>query len=134
MQVLHSLEAGETFSVSSVLKATPTWAGDLAKAIVGLMLAGEQGIFHVVGEDYVSREEWARSFLRALNLPQTGLLGSTDPGLVGSRPILRLDSGKVKKTIGWKNLSMKQGHELLKKEYESREEMDDQTLRHNQKT
>jgi len=134
MQVLRSVQAGRLLQVSSILRATPTWAGDLAKAIAGLIVAGAEGIFHVVGEESLSREEWARNFLHVMNLPQTGILGSADSGMIGGRPILRLDSRKVRKTIGWKNLSLKQGHELLKKEYESSEQIGDQTLPQNQKT
>jgi len=118
MQVLRALEEGKQFTVSQVLRATPTWAEDLARGIAGLMTSGHQGIFHAVGEDYVSREDWARGLARALRLPETMIHGSQDPALVGARPILRLDSTKIRRTIGWSSLSMEAGLERFRRERE----------------
>lgn len=118
MQVLQALEAKKNFLVSNLLRATPTWVGDLAAALAALMALRQKGTFHVVGEDYVTREEWARAFAGLLGLPQSRIQGSKDPKLVGARPILRLDSGKVRAAIGWRSLTMNQGHEILKKEWQ----------------
>lgn len=120
MQVLRALSAGESLAVSSLLHATPTWVGDLTAALAGLMRIRQKGVFHVVGEDYVTREAWARAFAKSLQLPQTHIRGSDDPQLVGGRPILRLDSRKVRKTIGWRSLSMDEGHAALRQDKEKR--------------
>lgn len=102
MQILRSMEAEQTFVVSSVLRATPTWAEDLAQAIRELMDRGETGIFHVVGSEEMTREEWARKAVAGLGLPVKLLEATDNPGLVGPRPILRLSTGKLSSLIRWK--------------------------------
>lgn len=120
MQVLRALESGREFTVSSVLRATPTWANDLARGIAALMGAGELGVYHAVGEDYLSREDWARSFARAFGLPESYIRATDNFGLVGSRPILRLDSAKIRKAVGWTSLSMNAGLQAIRQESERR--------------
>jgi len=120
MQVLRALESGKEFTVSRVLRATPTWASDLARGVAALMEAGGRGVYHVVGEDYVSREAWARGFARVFGLPENHIRATDDSALVGSRPILRLDSTKIRKAVGWTSLSMEDGLQAIRQEREHR--------------
>ena len=101
MQVVRSTEKGDPFAASRILRATPTWAEDLAQAIVGLLAAGETGTFHVVGGEFLTREDWARKAVASLGLPENLVRGSDDPALVGPRPILRLSTQKLHAKIGW---------------------------------
>lgn len=116
MQALRALETGNPFRVSSLLRATPTWAGDLACAVSRLMVSGCEGTFHVVGDDYLTREEWVLEFCRVLQLPAGQIRASADPALVGTRPILRLDSRKARQTIGWTSMSLSQGLDRIRVE------------------
>ena len=54
--------------VPSFLWGNPTFAGDLAGALVEMVEAGDTGIFHVVGGSFVNRFDWARRACEVLGL------------------------------------------------------------------
>jgi dTDP-4-dehydrorhamnose reductase len=60
-------------NVPSFLWGNPTFAGDLAEALVELVEAGDTGVFHVVGSSHVNRFDWAKRACDVLGL-DAGLL------------------------------------------------------------
>ncbi len=62
--------AGEPLRVVGDEVGSPTYAGDLADALVELLAAGAfAGIHHVVNAGAVSRADWARAIVAAARLP-----------------------------------------------------------------
>ena len=59
--VRNSLAAGKTIRIVTDQCGNPTLAEDLALAIWKLAQGGRAGIYHVVGSEWNSRFEWARS-------------------------------------------------------------------------
>jgi dTDP-4-dehydrorhamnose reductase len=62
--------------------ASPTWARDLARAIVGLIGQAVYGIYHLTNGGYCSRYQWAQRVLE--------LAGRSDVAL---RPVVQADYG-----------------------------------------
>jgi len=67
-QIARALRAAEPFRASVGEVGTPTYAADLADAIVGLVQAGSLGTFHVGGADLVNRFEYAQTAADVLGL------------------------------------------------------------------
>jgi dTDP-4-dehydrorhamnose reductase len=59
--VRSSLEAGKPIRIVTDQVGNPTLAEDLAFALWKLVEGGRTGIYHVAGEDWNSRFEWARA-------------------------------------------------------------------------
>jgi len=47
------------FNAPSFLWGNPTYAGDLAEAVLELYLENAAGVFHVIGNSFINRYEWA---------------------------------------------------------------------------
>ncbi|MDD2772446.1 MAG: sugar nucleotide-binding protein [Elusimicrobiales bacterium] len=71
MQLLGRLSKGERMSVPLDQYYTPTYAPDLAAAIVFLACKGRAGIYNVTGPDYVNRYELAGTICGALGLDES---------------------------------------------------------------
>ncbi|HZT96028.1 MAG TPA: dTDP-4-dehydrorhamnose reductase [Chloroflexota bacterium] len=72
-RVVDGLSQGTQMGMVVDQISNPTWARDLAPALVGLAQKRMTGIFHLMNEGAASRYEWARCI---------GELGGFDPGLV----------------------------------------------------
>lgn len=59
VRVVDALRRGETVDAAGDLFGTPTYALDLAHALVELTLSGASGVWHVAGNEYLSRYELA---------------------------------------------------------------------------
>ena len=59
MNVFNVVASGKPFTAPSYLWGTPTYVDDLAEAILGLVDRKENGVYHVVGSDFVNRFDWA---------------------------------------------------------------------------
>ncbi len=60
LRVVDSLRRGELVEAAGDLYGTPTYAPDLANALVDLTLSGADGVWHLAGETFLSRYELAR--------------------------------------------------------------------------
>lgn len=81
-QLVRRLRAGKPFSVPADQVITPTYAPDLARAVVQLLDRRRSGTFHVVGPRPLPRDEFARSVVTAFALP---------PALLRPTPTEKLD-------------------------------------------
>ena len=68
MGLYRAHQARRPVQVPSFLWGSPTFAGDLAAALLELVEAGDAGVFHVVGSSFVNRLEWARRACDVLEL------------------------------------------------------------------
>lgn len=71
MGLYRSVKDGKSFNAPVFLWGNPTYAGDLAKAIVELYTKVANGIFHVVGSSFINRYEWAVDACKILGLDRS---------------------------------------------------------------
>lgn len=81
-KVLRAAEGRSELSVVTDEVATPTWARDLAQAVIRLVAQPAYGTYHLTNAGYCSRYEWAAEVLR--------LAGRADVAL---RPITSAEYG-----------------------------------------
>ena len=67
-RLVETLSRGERLRVPADQVGSPTYAPNLAEAVVELGLSAGQGVYHVVGPDRVDRAEFARQAARAFGL------------------------------------------------------------------
>jgi dTDP-4-dehydrorhamnose reductase len=68
-KILRAAEGRRELSVVTDEVATPTWARDLAQAIIRLAGQPAYGIYHLTNDGYCSRHEWAAEVLRLAGPP-----------------------------------------------------------------
>ena len=68
MQVWENLRAGKAFRVPDDQWCNPTLADFLAEAAVSLVQGGHDGVFNVVGRDWLPRSELGLALARAMSL------------------------------------------------------------------
>jgi len=71
----RALDRGEPVRIVTDEYGNPSWAPDLARAIVTAVRAGTRGTLHVAGEPAVSRHDWARVILE--RMPEVGVVPIT---------------------------------------------------------
>jgi len=59
MSLYRSIKDTKQFNAPSFLWGNPTYADDLASAIIELCIKEENGVFHIVGSSYINRYDWA---------------------------------------------------------------------------
>jgi len=101
--ILTSLRAGRPVTLFQDVFYTPTLIAPLVGAIEGLVSAGASGIFHVTGDDRVSKLDFGRILASVFGLDagliQPGRLSDV-PTLV-ARPLdMSLSNGKVRDVLG----------------------------------
>lgn len=92
MQLLARLGAGERMKVPADQVSSPTWAPDLAAALVTLAARGASGVLNVAGPDVLSRIDLARRAARALRLDE-GLLDPVTTAALGQKARRPLQAG-----------------------------------------
>jgi dTDP-4-dehydrorhamnose reductase len=81
-QVCDAMTAGKTLRLPSDQSGNPTWAGDIARAVVSLLEKAERGVWHLGGADpECDRVEWARCLVAAF--AATGVETHPDFRIVG---------------------------------------------------
>lgn len=116
MQLYFNLKEGKKVNAPSFLSGNPTYADDLAQAIIDLISREKFGIFHVVGDSNINRYDWAVKFCQALNFDQS-LLQKTEkaPQGIVPRPFdSNLNTLKLQNAIGYKLSSVDEGLKKFK--------------------
>lgn len=72
-RLLNTLKAGKTLDVPADQIGTPTYAPNLAEAVVELTLSGARGLYHVSGPDRVSRYDFALCAAKVFGLNEQGI-------------------------------------------------------------
>jgi len=73
--LMKNLAAGTPMMVPEDQVSTPTYNRDLARATLGLVAAGESGVFNVCGPELMGRMQFARSVAERLGLDASLLRG-----------------------------------------------------------
>lgn len=103
LQLVDRLRAGEPFAVPSDQLITPTYAPDLARAVVALMTRGVTGTVNVCGPQILARTDFATMAASAFGL-EASLLRPTPTvglGLRAPRPLAAgLIDGRLRELVG----------------------------------
>jgi dTDP-4-dehydrorhamnose reductase len=115
MYLYQTLQQGKTFNTPSFLYGNPTYAPDLAKAILELIDKKHYGLFHIVGSGYINRYEWALKFCELAGLDKGKIIEVKDPPPhIVPRPLLSdLNTEKVRPLIATKLHDVDEGLQLL---------------------
>ncbi len=102
-RLVDALRRGEPYVVPDDQVITPTYAPDLAAAVLALADAGSWGTFHVAGPRTLGRLDFARLAARAFALDE-GLLDGRSSAAIGyraARPLAcGLDDAKLRAALG----------------------------------
>ncbi len=102
MQVLLKLRAGQKVELDPKQISTPTYVEDLALASVRLVNSEQYGTYHIVGDEYMSRFDWAKEVAHQLGFDQGMVVPiSSTAGSIQRPTKLKLSNAKVKKAIGF---------------------------------
>lgn len=118
MYLYQTLREGKTFNTPSFLLGNPTYAEDLAKAVLELIDKKQFGLFHIVGSGYINRYDWAIKFCRMAGLDKDKIIEvKNPPENIVPRPFLsNLNIEKVSKIIETKLHGVDEGLQLLMNE------------------
>ncbi|MDD5658050.1 MAG: SDR family oxidoreductase [Elusimicrobia bacterium] len=120
LQVIARLSAGEAIRVPDLL-CNPTYADNLAEAVVELCARKLGGIFHVVGAERLPRLEFARLAARTFGLDESKIL-PMEPGACSARAPRPRDSSlltaKVRAATGVRLLGAAEGLSAMKQKGE----------------
>lgn len=101
--VCEGLEAGKTLPLVRDHKGSPTFAGDLAGALLRLVEQDRRGVFHFANKGETSWYQWGRTIAELTGKPQDRLeaISANDLGRAAPRPaysVMAID--KYEKTTG----------------------------------
>jgi len=74
MNLYKIIKGGKQFMAPSYLWGNPTYVDDLALAIVELCSIEMNGVFHMVGDNFVNRYDWARKACEVAGLDESLLI------------------------------------------------------------
>lgn len=66
MQMYRKFSKNESVSIPECLKGNPTFVDDLAQALISLVKNNDNGIFHLVGPENLSRIDWAKKIASSM--------------------------------------------------------------------
>ena len=118
MNLYNNVNANQVFKAPSYLWGNPTYVGDLVKAMYELSQLQVNGIYHVVGDDYINRYEWALKVCKLFNWNINNVKEISSPPLTSvPRPRnIQLSNEKVKNTININLHGIEYGLRLMKQE------------------
>jgi len=113
----ENLKVGKPFETIIDWYNTPTLVYNAVETIKSLIHGNKEGIYHVVGSDYVSRYEWILKVADIFGFDKNLVKykKSTDMNLQARRPNARLSNEKVEKETGIKLLGIEEGLKFMYK-------------------
>lgn len=90
-QLARALSAGRAFTCPTDQSSTPSYGPDVARAAVLLAEAGEFGLFHIAGPEFLDRVRFAMMLAESFGL---------DPALIAGKPTAELGQAAVRPLRG----------------------------------
>lgn len=98
--ILEKLKLEERIYVDNKIIKYPTLTDDVVKAIKKLINLELSGVYHVGGEDGITKYEWAKKIAKFYGFSEELIIESNEQTRA-KRPLnVKLDSSKIKKLIG----------------------------------
>ena len=115
MYLYQTLQKGKTFNTPSFLFGNPTYARDMANAILELIDKKHYGLFHIVGSGYINRYDWAIKFCELAGLDKGKIVEVKEPPQnIVPRPLRsNLNTEKVQAILETKLHDVDEGLQLL---------------------
>ncbi len=113
---IESLAKGESLRIVDDQWGNPTSASDLAQALLELLRAGAQGLFHFGGSDFMTRLALVERIAAYFDLDASNVesMKTVEAGQAATRPLRSgLRSERFSQTIGREPLSLEEGLERL---------------------
>jgi len=116
LRVIENLKINESFNEIENWFNSPTYVPDFVKITEMLMENESEGIFHLVGSDFVSRYDWALEVAKIFNLKINLInkINSDELNLPVKRANVHLSNQKVEQETGYKMIGIKKGLEKMK--------------------
>ena len=118
MQAYFSLSKAQKYVVQAFRWGTPTYVGDLAKAILELSDSNASGIFHIAGRTFINRYEWIKTTCNALGWDTSFLIPQykNNRGII-LRPVkIALDTKKFSENFRTKLSTLEEAIKFLKRD------------------
>ena len=110
--VCQKLTQGESYAVFNDQVRTPTYAGDLAKAVVTIIEKNAKGIYNICGDEILTPYDMAIATAEFLNLDKSLIkkAATNDFIQVAQRPLKTgLNITKAKTELGYQPINFKEG-------------------------
>lgn len=110
--VCQKLTQGESYAVFNDQVRTPTYAGDLAKAVVTIIEKNAKGIYNICGDEILTPYDMAIATAEFLNLDKSLIkkAATNDFVQVAQRPLKTgLNITKAKTELGYQPINFKEG-------------------------
>jgi dTDP-4-dehydrorhamnose reductase len=118
MNLYKQIKIRKKFKAQTYLFGNPIYVRDLAKAIIELCKTDRNGIYHIVGDHFINRYEWADSACRVLGLDRKYL--EKDNKILADHEIrpqqISLDNAKIKNECSISFSSIESGLTKMKNE------------------
>jgi dTDP-4-dehydrorhamnose reductase len=120
LRVIETLKEDKNLNEIKNWYNTPTYVPDLVLIISKLIKNCSEGIFHVVGPDYINRYFWSLEVAKIFNLDETKIypIKSEKLQLHAKRTNVNLKNTKILKETGLKIKGVKEGAIAMKNELE----------------
>ncbi len=118
LRVLDTLRAGKILNEVEDWYNTPTYVPEIVLATSELLKNKSNGIFHVVGSDFINRYKWSIEVAKIFGYDQTKInpINSKELKLAVKRVNVNLKNSKILKETGLKIKGIKSGAILMKNE------------------
>jgi dTDP-4-dehydrorhamnose reductase len=117
--VINSLQTGKAIRVVADQWGNPTYADNLAEALLKLCVSGAAGLFHFAGGEFLSRWEMATEITQKfdLNAELITPIATSELNQSAPRPLRSgLKTEKIEKLLGIKPLSFQEGLNRMAKQ------------------
>jgi len=118
LRVIENLEKNQSFNEISNWYNSPTYVSDFVNSTELLIQNKLEGIFHVVGSDFINRYEWAQKVAEIFNLNMKLIkkINSDDLKLPVKRNNVHLSNQKLEKKIEHKMMGIREGLQSMLEE------------------
>lgn len=119
VRLIEGNRAGERWRVPHDQVGNPTYAPDLAAAVVALARGGHEGVFHVAGAEAVGRYDFALEVARVFSLEPTLIesVSTADLSQAAPRPLhAALSVDKIADTIGFAPRAYRDGLPAMRRD------------------
>ena len=115
-RTVQNLRKGEECREPTDWKNCPTFSDNCADVIWALLNKGKEGIFHVVGGDFLSRYEWACKVADVFGLDRSLIkpISSSEFNLPAKRPNARLSNAKAQRDSGIELVGVEEGARTMR--------------------
>lgn len=118
MWVINELENGNQINIVTDEFNSPTYADNAAEAILNIFSKGKEGIYHIAGDERISRFEFAKNIARVFELDET-LINPIESDKLIRKAKRPMDSSlcveKAKENLDIKLLNTTEGLKEMKK-------------------